>query len=420
MCIDTNKIIIYGGATGSGGLASDDLFHLDLKDGVGLWNTINVGHKTPGKRYGHTLSYSKPFLIVFGGNVGERSVNDCWIINIHKSPIQWSEVICEGGELPCARVYHSAALCTSGSATGMLVIFGGRAIDNNPLGDSWGLRRHRSGHWDWVRAPEKTSPAIRYQHSTLFIGSLMIVIGGRNNNINQELPLEVFDTETSEWSTFKNIERFRHGSWVYEKNIMIYGGFELSNPQIPTDTIMKINLAQLFQGHSSLLSKLQTYSKIEVEERESRSQSPISPNLGKSNGPKSLVREEIPKEKSPRAVKKRKFIMHEPIIGNEKLKGNYDIRKPLTSKQEIPHFFLSVLIQPNTFMNSDALTTTFKPEHIIALCNMAEDIIRKQPMILQPKTPLKIFGDIHGQFSDLMSFFALYGTPHENGKIKDI
>jgi protein phosphatase len=41
-------------------------------------------------------------------------------------------------------------------------------------------------------------------------------------------------------------------------------------------------------------------------------------------------------------------------------------------------------------------------------------------MILQAKPPLKIFGDIHGQFTDLMSFFALYGTPHENGKKKDI
>lgn len=58
------------------------------------------------------------------------------------------------------------------------------------------------------------------------------------------------------------------------------------------------------------------------------------------------------------------------------------------------------------------MKVTFKPEHIIMLCNMAEEIIVSQPMILQAKTPLKIFGDIHGQFTDLMSFFALYGTPH--------
>jgi len=38
----------------------------------------------------------------------------------------------------------------------MIVIFGGRGIDGNPgnpLSDSWGLRRHRTGRWDWVRAP---------------------------------------------------------------------------------------------------------------------------------------------------------------------------------------------------------------------------------------------------------------------------
>lgn len=82
-CIETNKIIIYGGATGAGGgLASDDLFHLDLRDRVGVWNIINVSGRSPGKRYGHTMTFSKPNLIVFGGNVGDRTVNDCWLINI--------------------------------------------------------------------------------------------------------------------------------------------------------------------------------------------------------------------------------------------------------------------------------------------------------------------------------------------------
>ena len=32
----------------------------------------------------------------------------------------------------------------------------------------------------------------------------------------------------------------------------------------------------------------------------------------------------------------------------------------------------------------------------IQLCNIAEEIIISQPMILQAKPPLKIFGDIHG------------------------
>ena len=69
-----------------------------------------------------------------------------------KAPLSWAEIKCES-EIPAARVYHSAALCTAGTAAGMIVIFGGRSSDNNPLNDSWGLRRHRKGHWDWVRAP---------------------------------------------------------------------------------------------------------------------------------------------------------------------------------------------------------------------------------------------------------------------------
>jgi protein phosphatase len=48
-------------------LASDDLYLLDLKDDIGIWNTITVIGKTPGRRYGHTLTYAKPLLVLFGG-----------------------------------------------------------------------------------------------------------------------------------------------------------------------------------------------------------------------------------------------------------------------------------------------------------------------------------------------------------------
>ncbi len=44
-------------------------------------------------------------------------------------------------DLPTVRVYHSASLCVSGSASGMVVIFGGRSNDQVALNDTWGLRR---------------------------------------------------------------------------------------------------------------------------------------------------------------------------------------------------------------------------------------------------------------------------------------
>ena len=114
--------------------------------------------------------------------------------------------------------------------------------------------------------------------------------------------------------------------------------------------------------------------------------------------------------------------MMEPIIGSlgNRNKSNLDIKRPLTTKQDIPHLFLNQLMHPKNYLNAEAVKVNLKPEHIIMLCDFAEDIISKQPMVLNVKAPLKIFGDIHGQFTDLMTFFNLYGVPHENGERKDI
>ena len=113
-------------------------------------------------------------------------MNDIWCLNVERSPFQWVKID-TASENPAARVYHSAALCSSGSATGMMVIFGGRKGDGTALNDTWGLRRHRDGRWDWVQAPYKQAveaPLQRYQHSSIFMGTMMIVVGGRTNSVN--------------------------------------------------------------------------------------------------------------------------------------------------------------------------------------------------------------------------------------------
>ena len=68
----------------------------------------------------------------------------------------------------------------------MMVIFGGRGSDQIPLNDTWGLRKHRDGRLDWMKAPTKNNKqqaAERYQHRSMFVGTLLLIIGGRNNNV---------------------------------------------------------------------------------------------------------------------------------------------------------------------------------------------------------------------------------------------
>ncbi|CAA7053336.1 unnamed protein product [Microthlaspi erraticum] len=57
---------------------------------------------------------------------------------------------------------------------------------------------------------------------------------------------------------------------------------------------------------------------------------------------------------------------------------------------------------------------------IADLCDSAERIFSGEPTVLQLKAPIKIFGDLHGQFGDLMRLFDEYGSPSTAGDISYI
>lgn len=50
---------------------------------------------------------------------------------------------------------------------------------------------------------------------------------------------------------------------------------------------------------------------------------------------------------------------------------------------------------------------------VSALCRKARDIFLAQPMLLELGAPIKICGDIHGQFTDLLRIFEYGGFPPE-------
>ncbi|XP_073395969.1 serine/threonine-protein phosphatase BSL3 [Physcomitrium patens] len=54
---------------------------------------------------------------------------------------------------------------------------------------------------------------------------------------------------------------------------------------------------------------------------------------------------------------------------------------------------------------------------IAELCETAERLFSQEPSVLQIRAPVKIFGDLHGQFGDLMRLFDEYGSPSTAGDI---
>ena len=68
------------------------MFLLDLNKGDNKAEWMNIPvlkGLTPGRRYGHSLVYYKPYLILFGGNLNNEPVNDVWTLNSETKPLQW-------------------------------------------------------------------------------------------------------------------------------------------------------------------------------------------------------------------------------------------------------------------------------------------------------------------------------------------
>ena len=83
-----------------------------------------------------------------------------------------------------------------------------------------------------------------------------MVIGGRTNTVGEVVPLEVYDTESSEWFKFNSVQRFRHACWTSNGSVYVHGGFEHETPNIPLQEICKIETNKLLTNHENLLSKI--------------------------------------------------------------------------------------------------------------------------------------------------------------------
>ena len=452
--IDPFHIAVYGGVTTKGNLAPDDLYVLDFSGGDSniKWIKCEVTGKTPGKRYGHTLCYHKPHLILFGGNYGNKLSNEVWVANMENLPqIKW-ELLETKGNVPCHRMYHDSAICHYGGASNMMIVFGGRGDKNTPLNDCWGLRRHRSGNWDWVKAPyaEGFEPKKRFQHTITFYYNFLIVIGGRNDTEQKMIPIEVYDTESSEWETTVFFNKYRHHAWLINDSIYTQGGFELVNTVVPKKDIITIDLIKLFNSHDKLKIKLgllfeEEKKRKELEIEKAKKTTPtLSPiNSESMNKPKVSKGNRIKKEKKAKEPPMNSIM--KPLIQNhgelaivsnnkeEKLiikQVQFDnhCHIKIQSQSEVKPLcdtFIEYLLNPaewlskETHRDDEVPPFHFSIEDILKLADQCIKVLESQPNILRVSAPVKVFGDIHGQYIDLMNFFDKWGCPSEamNGDI---
>ena len=430
---ESMQMVVYGGATGGGSLASDDLFLLDLREGLdrGSWTIVPVVGPTPGRRYGHTICFVKPHLLIFGGNTGSESVSDVWMLNVERGPFSWVKLEIKG-EVPPVRVYHSAAVCMTGYAMGMMVIFGGRTADQSALNDTWGLRKHRDGRWDWVRAPYKTAPGgeptMRYQHTTLFIGGTMFVIGGRTNQVGEKVPLEVYNTDTSEWKKFQPLQRFRHTAWSFDSDIYVHGGFDHETPNVPTGTVLVIDSSRL----------------LGITEPPARDSAPPTKA---STGPEVVRTPAAPKARNttpdirlaphvvvaigngldvggPHQDELMKKVSIDRLQEEGKRIGIKALPPGISSQPQLQEgaevAVLQELLKSENVQAAAQYQWDLSRDAVLSVIETCQNLLKNESSVLRVRPPAKVFGSLCGQYLDLLRHFEMWGEPSERPKLGDI
>ena len=444
---EKSQMAIYGGSTTSGGLAEDCLylFSLDTKDeSKGEWTKIKTNGTTPGERYGHSLTYLNPYFVLFGGNFNPKLSNDIWIINVNNinDDNQWIKInfINDSDNIPAERLYHSCEVCHYGKYKNKIIIFGGRDSNNNPLNDLWALDIKDDNNGEWIKLfpntlnnDNKNSLTPRINHTMLFYENFLIILGGKNSALNP-VPIEVFDTESGESFKFRKIIMNRHTSFLFNKDIFFFGGFNLKS-HVPLGDLYKASMDEIFAN--SPLIKIINKTKIEKSNTVSVTDSEkthyklshevvigsdgIITNTNNSNKNKESQQEELSLFRK---------ISLSKLTDENKRVGDNNVKNSLITKQNVYNIilidkFIDTLLRPLDWFDHKKMDELhnklpFTKEEIELLIEEVIPIISKDNSLIKIRSPCKIFGNIYGVYNDLMRFFESYGNPSDSMQNGDI
>ncbi|XP_071705693.1 serine/threonine-protein phosphatase BSL3-like [Rutidosis leptorrhynchoides] len=87
------------------------------------------------------------------------------------------------------------------------------------------------------------------------------------------------------------------------------------------------------------------------------------------------------------------------------------------SVNSVPKKVIAHLLKPRGWKPPVRRQFFLDCNEIADLCDCSERIFSSEPSVLQLRAPIKIFGDLHGQFGDLMRIFDEYGSPSTAGDI---
>ena len=429
-----NQVLYYGGSIGNGQYASDDLWFLDIKNQEEvIWMQVPIDGNTPGQRYGHSMVYIYPNLILFGGSSSSDSnhkniiMKDIWIFPTTKTPFNWIRVDTEGSSIVTARLYHTTCVYQKlNGENDSLVLFGGRDSQNTSLKDLCILFKPKDDTKDkyqWMTVTPKnkdSGPISRHQHASTMFGPFLFIIGGRSSH-SGSTTFDVFSFISNSWYKFGSIGLFRHTIWVYystskieepELFLYIYGGFDSEhNPEI-NSKLFKINIIELFSKNEVLKEELYQYLLL----LNKKSGSTSTKGKGHFELSHKVVVYNIPEEDNFGKIVKQISYSKLTEVDKKITEHPNDMNVKPKYNENLINDFLQLLPNPDdtyTFYKKNANIILLEKTYIISLLNEALAQLKESSPLIKLRSPVKIFGSINGQYNDLMRYFSFFGRPSE-------
>eukprot|EP00826_Nyctotherus_ovalis_P017860 TRINITY_DN15282_c0_g1_i2.p1 TRINITY_DN15282_c0_g1~~TRINITY_DN15282_c0_g1_i2.p1 ORF type:complete len:500 (+),score=97.61 TRINITY_DN15282_c0_g1_i2:205-1704(+) len=225
------------------------------------------------------------------------------------------------------------------------------------------------------------------------------------------------------WSRLPKLTRFRHSAWIHDNILSVLGGFEYSAPTTAITKQMAFNLSEFIElRRSNSPDVLGSPKRAGV--KSSRS-APKIERIGEDFfklSPRVMVAVRSTPEISPAMHKMMKSIPvrtlnaeGKKLLASNKVLLGPELQEKEMGGEKITQRFINQLLRPkdSACRKLDRLFP-FTKDQILVLTYECIEVVKAEPTVVKVTIPVKVFGDFHGQYQDMMRFFELWRSPIES------
>jgi len=385
----TFKAIVFGGRSGKEEEKSahpeNQLFILQYDGGQLRWFWLE-GCKgdVPLPRYGHTFTVVGRRFVLFGGkNSQGQLLNETRLFCMNFGGwLAANEAPPPTTAYPAPRSYHTANVLQNRS----VVVFAGSA-EGGPRNDVWVLD---TGNKLWnLQSTSGEPPMPRFGHSSVLLGPLLYIFGGTNET---SVLNDMWTLNTENWTWNEVLTggitpdgRAFHSCVVYKRHqLLVYGG---------------TNLVQTYGDLCGFNTSTQKWSILQAVNGDNQPQARM--------GHRALIcGNQLFVHAGSNGTQAFTDVARATLIEESAAQLNQMPSSNITELAE------SVISRMLTVVGKDPGANVPLPrEEVVALVVAAQKIFASEPSLLELDGGVQVFGDVHGQYFDLLRLLELFGYP---------